>query len=188
LRGRKGTTYEGGVREPFLARFPGRIPAGSVSRGVGSTLDVLPTVAGLSGAPLPPNSLDGIDIWPMLTGQKQQLDREALLYFDNVHVQCARWQRWKLHVARYNSAAYNPAPPGGRMNLPLPAPELYDVEADPEESYDVAAENPIVVAEIRARIERLVAGFPEPVQNAYRETFARRVGQTATGAVPRLTK
>ncbi|MCC6858790.1 MAG: sulfatase [Bryobacterales bacterium] len=188
LRGRKGATYEGGVREPFLARFPGRIPAGSVCTGVGSTLDVLPTVARLCGAALPPNPLDGIDIWPLLTGQKQQLEREALLYFDNLHVQCARWKQWKLHLARYNSAAYNPAPQGGRVNLPLPSPELYDLEADPDESYDVAAENPQVVAEIRARIERLMSGFPEPVQQAYRETLARKVGGTATGAVPRLAQ
>ena len=50
LRGRKGSTYEGGVREPFLARFPGRIPRGAVCRGVAGTIDVLPTVARLTGA------------------------------------------------------------------------------------------------------------------------------------------
>jgi arylsulfatase A len=186
LRGRKGSTYEGGVREPFLARFPGRIPKGLVSKAVAGTVDILPTVARLCDAPLPSKPLDGIDIWPLLTGRKQQLEREALLYFDNIYLQCARWGKWKLHVARYNSAAYNPAPPGGRQNLPLPAPELYDLENDPDESYDMAPENPRVVAEIRARIDRLMTTFPEQIQSAYRESMARQVAPTAVGSSPRL--
>ena len=186
LRGRKGSTYEGGVREPFLARFPGRIPKGLVSKAVAGTVDILPTVARLCDAPLPSKPLDGIDIWPLLTGRKQQLEREALLYFDNIYLQCARWGKWKLHVARYNSAAYNPAPPGGRQNLPLPAPELYDLENDPDESYDMAPENPRVVAEIRARIDRLMTTFPEQIQSAYRESMARQVAPTAVGSFPRL--
>jgi arylsulfatase len=173
------------VREPFLARFPGRIPKSTISRAVAGTVDILPTVARLCDAPLPANPLDGIDIWPLLTGEKQQMEREALLYFDNVYLQCARWGKWKLHVARYNSAAFSPAPPGGRHNLPLPAPELYDLEADPDESYDMAPENPQVVAEIRARIGRLMRTFPEEIQTAYRETMAKRVAPTQTGNVPR---
>jgi len=188
LRGRKGTTYEGGVREPFIARFPGRIPPGLQPRAVTSTMDILPTLARLCDATLPKTPLDGIDIWPILTGQKREIEREALLYFDDWQVQCARWGRWKLHFARYNSAAYSPAPPGGRINLPLPAPELYDLENDPDESYDVAPENPKVVAEIRARVERLVEGFPQEVRNSYRETKAKQVDPSSVGQVPRLKK
>src|SRR5436309_849158 len=100
LRGRKGSTYEGGVREPFVARFPGRIPKGVVSRGVAGTVDILPTLAKLCDVPLPGKPLDGIDIWPLLTGKATQLEREALLYFDNWNLQCARWGKWKLHFAR----------------------------------------------------------------------------------------
>lgn len=188
LRGRKGTTYEGGVREPFIARFPGRIPAGAQSRAVTSTMDILPTLAHLCDAPLPQKPLDGIDIWPLLTAQKRDIEREALLYFDNWNVQCARWRKWKLHFARYNSGAYSPAPQGGRINLPLPAPELYDLENDPDESYDMAPENPAVVAEIRNRVERLVEGFPEEVRKAYRETKAKQVDPTQVGRVPSLRK
>jgi arylsulfatase len=188
LRGRKGMTYEGGVREPFLARFPGRIPRGSVCRGVAGTVDILPTFAALTGAALPKLPRDGIDIWPLLTGQKQELEREALLYFDNWNVQCARWRRWKLHLARYNAMAYSPAPPGGRINMFLHPPELYDLENDPDESYDVAPENPGIVEEIRGRVERLVAGFPEEVRKAYAESQALKTAPTAIGAVPRLAK
>jgi arylsulfatase len=188
LRGRKGTTYEGGVREPFIARFPGRIPAGPVCKGVSSTMDILPTLARLCGAALPPKALDGIDIWPMLSGQKQEIEREALLYFDNWHVQCAHWGKWKLHFTRYNAAPYNPAPPGGRINLPLPRPELYNLERDQDESYDVAPENPEVVKEILHRVERMIEGFPEEVKKAYQETRSKQVDVSNVGQVPRLKK
>jgi arylsulfatase len=184
LRGRKGTTYEGGQRVPFLARLPGRIPKGKVCDGVASVLDVLPTVAGLCGAPLPANPLDGMDILPLLTGARAELNREALLYFDNVHLQCARLGKWKLHVARYNSAVYSPPPTGGRSNLPLRQPELYDLLADPDESYDVAPENPEVVSEIQGRINRLMAGMPQEIQQAWRETQAIKVNQHPTGQHP----
>jgi len=188
LRGRKGTTYEGGVREPFVTRFPGRIPAGTVCTGIASTMDILPTLARLCGAQLSAKPLDGIDIWPMLSGQKQMIEREALLYFDDWYVQCARWGKWKLHFARYNAAPYSPAPQGGRINLPLPRPELYDLERDQDESYDVAPENPEVVQETLRRVERLVAGFPEEVRMAYQETRAKQVADSKVGQVPRPKK
>jgi arylsulfatase A-like enzyme len=181
-------TYEGGVREPFLARFPGRIPRGRVCHGLASMMDIMPTVAKLCGVPPPKNPLDGIDIWPLITGQKEEIEREVILYFDNINMQCARWGRWKLHVTRYNSMAYSPAPAAGRINLPLKHPELYDLRIDPEEGYDVAPEHPDVVAEIRGRIERLMEGFPEEIRKAWAETKAKSVADTAIGAVPRQAK
>ncbi len=184
LRGRKGSTYEGGVREPFLARFPGRIPKGLVCQGVAGTIDILPTVATLTGAALPKLPLDGIDIWPLMTGSRPSLDREALLYFDGWHLQCARWRQWKLHFARFNTMAFNPAPPGGRVNLPLRPPELYDVEGDPMESYDIAAEHPDTVREIQSRVERLVATFPEEVKSAWAATQAQQTQPIPAGALP----
>ncbi len=185
LRGRKGMTWEGGVRVPLLARLPGRIPSSMVARGVASTMDVFPTVAKLCGAPPASKPQDGIDIWPLLAGQKPQLEREALLYFDFINVQCARLGRWKLHVARHNSATWSPAPAAGRVNLPLDPPELYDLERDLDESYDVAAAQPKVVAEIQGRIERLITGFPEEIRKAWAETKARKTNPAATGAYPR---
>jgi arylsulfatase len=186
LRGRKATTYEGGVREPFLARWPGKIPPGVVSDAVLSMLDIFPTVTKLIGGSLPAKPLDGIDIWPVLTGQEKSLNREALLYFDNWDLQCARWKTWKLHVARHNSSTYSAAPAGGRHNYVLPRPELYNLADDPQESYDVAPDHPDVVAEIQRHIEKLLAGFPAPVQQAYAESKARKVDPlTPTGARPR---
>jgi len=151
-------------------------------------LDIFPTVTKLIGGTLPPKPLDGIDIWPLLTCQKASLDREALLYFDNWDLQCARWKEWKLHVARHNSSTYSAAPAGGRRNFVLPRPELYNLALDPEESYDVAPSHPDIVAEIQSRIAKLLTDFPEPVQQAYAESKARKVDPaTPTGARPRPT-
>lgn len=186
LRGRKGTTWEGGVRVPFIASFPGRIPDGLLCDGLASAMDVAPTVAGLCGAAATKRESDGVDIWPLLSGRRKSMEREALLYFDNIDVQCARLGNWKLHLARHNSFAYGPAPADGRQNLPLARPELYDVVADPTEAYDVAATHPQIVRDITDRVERLLAGFPQPVQDAYRETRALQVGPSPAGHLPRL--
>jgi arylsulfatase len=184
LRGRKGETYEGGMREPFLARFPGRIPAGTVSSAVANTMDILPTVAQLCNATLPRNPLDGIDIWPLLSGQQEQIERDVFLYFDDIFLQCARLGRWKLHVTRYNTRAWSPTPAGGRVNLPLPKPELYDLEKDPQESYDCAAMHADVVADIRARINRILPTFPPAVVGAWQDTMRRQVLDAPEDGLP----
>ena len=185
LRGRKNTTWEGGVREPFIARWSGRIPGGIVCDGLASMMDVFPTVARLCGAPLPSKPMDGIDIWPLLHGDQQFIERAPLLYFDNWDLQCARWMNWKLHIARHNTAAFTPAPPGGRINFLLPRPELYNLANDPDESYDVAADNPQIVAQIEARIAEMIKGFPEQVGKAYAEAQALKVNpNTPAGSYP----
>jgi arylsulfatase len=185
LRGRKGSTHEGGVRVPLVARMPGRVAKGRVVSGIGSTMDVLPTVSALTGAKLPGRPLDGINILPMLEGSAPSLDREALLYFDGWNLQCARWKQWKLHVARYNSMVYSPPPAGGRVNLPLTPPELYDLTSDVDESFDVSAMHPGVVKEIEDRINRLLGGFPDEVRSAWSETRRRPTGPSEPGRLPR---
>ena len=185
LRGRKNTTYEGGIREPFLARWRGVLPVGRTSNALASMLDIFPTVTRLCGGKLPSKPLDGIDIWPLLDGEKDSIDRPPLLYFDNWDLQCARWMNWKLHIARHNTAAYTPAPAIGRHSYLLPKPELYNLAADPDESYDVAAENPRIVAQIEAKIEEMLPGFPDPVQKAWAEAKARQVNpDMPAGAYP----
>jgi len=184
LRGRKGDTFEGGLRVPFLARMPGAIPAGKVLEPFASTLDLLPTFAGLAGAELPPNPLDGVDIWPMLTGVAELVQRPMYLYFQEFELQCARLGKWKLHVARANGPAFTKSPAEGRMNLRLLNPELYDMDADPEESASVAADNPDVVKDIRNRIDALLPSLPESVQLAWRATQNRPVNWAKEGEWP----
>ena len=184
LRGRKGSTYEGGVCEPFVARFPGQIPPGITSGGVTSSMDLLPTLAALAGTPLPASWVDGIDIWPILNGQKAYIDREVLLFFDNYNIQCIRWGPWKLHLARYNTFPWTVDPPGGRVNLPLPQPELYNIDQDPSESWDRAQEKPEVVKEMKARLDRLLPTLPTQVRLTWQDTQSRHVAATPVGALP----
>src|SRR5262249_15325582 len=165
LRGRKGETWDGGMRMPMIARFSGYIPGGTVSHAVTTTMDVFPTVAGLTGAALPPHRLDGVDISSILTGEKRRGAREVFLDMNGWDIQAARWGRWKLHVSRNTSPPWAPVPNAGIKNLPLPHPELYDLHRDPSESYDISADEPDVVATIRDRMQALIATLPQNVQD-----------------------
>ena len=148
-------------------------------------MDLLPTIARITGSPAPADSVDGVDIWPMLTGEQPYIDREALLFFDTWHLQCVRWGPWKLHVARYNSYAWTQDPPGGRFNLPLPRPELYHIDNDPAEAYDRAPENPELVKDLVARVDRLLLSMPQQVRTSWQDTLSRRVMAPPVGALPR---
>jgi arylsulfatase len=184
LRGRKGETYEGGMRVPFIARFPGRIPERSSSYGLATAMDILPTLARVANAPLPGQKLDGIDIWPVLTKERDEMERGPFLYFDGWNLQCARLGPWKLHLSRYSDAAWTPSGPGGRINLPLPRPELFNIADDPFENYDSARTYPEIVADIRKRVESTLSDFPAPVMQAWNETMRHRVQSTPPGALP----
>jgi arylsulfatase len=185
LRGRKGETFDGGMRVPFVARFPGSIPAGQVnSTGIATALDLMPTVASLTGAALPANPMDGVNIWPMLTGTQDAVARDAFLYIDTYNIQAARLGPWKLHVARYNTPPWVPLPKVGRTNLPLANPELYNILNDPGESSDVAQDYPQIVAEIQARINSLLPQMPSQVQSAWKTTTGTPVQWNAAGAWP----
>ncbi|HUS08481.1 MAG TPA: sulfatase [Bryobacteraceae bacterium] len=185
LRGRKGMNWEGGVREPFLARWPGRIPAGKVCSGVVSTMDIFPTVARLCQAPLPAKPMDGIDIWPLLSGAAADIPREPLLYFESVNLECARWKNWKLHLSRSNTMKWSPAPASGLTQLLLPRPELYDLSRDFDESYDVAAQHPDVVQQMTSKVEEAMTSFPPGIRAAWEAIKQRQGSGTATGAVPK---
>lgn len=127
LRGGKGSTLEGGMRVCTIAWWPGQIPAGTETAAMGGMLDVLPTLAARAGAALPQDrTLDGVDLWPALTGGAQP--REVFHYFKGAVLEAVRKGPWKLHVKS-----------GG----------LYHLERDIGETNDVAAANPAVVAELR---------------------------------------
>jgi arylsulfatase len=192
LRGRKGETFEGGMREPFIARFPGQIPAGGGVRRPGkrvadcmaSTLDLLPTIAAFARAPLPSNPLDGVDISPVLLGREAEVKREPFLYFSGWELQAARIGCYKLHVSRFNAPAYAPYPMVGLYNYPLLRPELYDLENDPEEAFDISTRNPEIVADLLKRVTDMLPTLPTEVQTAWSDTRKRRVYPNEPGAYP----
>jgi arylsulfatase A-like enzyme len=159
LREGKGTTWEGGVRMPFVARWPGRIPAGSVCREPVMTIDLLPTFAGLAGAELPKNPIDGKDVWPLLAGTPgAKGPQEAYYFYWDRELQAVRSGPWKLHFAhKYRTLA---GQPGGRDGKPANYQQtetplaLYDLAADPGETKDVAAEHPDIVGRLKKLADR----------------------------------
>jgi arylsulfatase A len=143
LRDAKGTTYEGGFRVPGIVRWPGRIPAGRVSAEMASGLDLFPTFLRLAGVDLPSDrALDGRDILPLLAGTGPAEPRE-FFYFLGAALHAVRDGRWKLRIV--------PAP------KQEPIVELYDLEVDSSERYNVAAEHPDVVQRLRARLDAFSA-------------------------------
>jgi len=150
LREGKGTTWDGGTREPCIMRWPGQIPAGSVCREPAMTIDILPTVAKLAGAELPAHKIDGKDIWPLISGQPNaRSPHEAYYFYWDRHLQAVRAGKWKLHFPHtYRTLA---GKPGGREGKPGPysqaetALALYDLEKDPGETTDVADKHADVV-------------------------------------------
>ncbi len=150
LRGGKGSTWEGGVRVPTLAWWPGRIPAGSVNDAVAATIDLLPTFVSLAGGTVPATPvIDGRDITPILLGQSKEPAREAHYYFSGYELQAVRQGRWKLALV--------PQPEGmGKQADKTPSGlRLYDLDADIGERTDVAAKHPEVVAKLKALADKM---------------------------------
>lgn len=142
LRGLKGTVYEGGIRVPLIARWPGRIAAGKVSEHVGAFYDVLPTLAEVAGA-RPPAGLDGLSFLPTLLGLGGQTPHEFLYweFYGYGGQQAVRLGDWK--GVRANLAKDRDAPV-----------ELYNLKEDIGETRDQAAEHPEIVARIEEVLRR----------------------------------
>jgi arylsulfatase A-like enzyme len=146
----KATTFEGGVREPAIFRWPGKIPAGATVHEPAMTIDVLPTLAKLIGAELPANLvLDGKDIWSLITARDgAKSPHEALYFFWNRELQAVRSGRWKLHLPHtYPSMTEKKGADGlpGDYRTEKIELSLYDLESDPAESKNVAGEHLDVV-------------------------------------------
>nr|MBR9812130.1 sulfatase [bacterium] len=148
LRGRKGRTDEGGMRVPCIVRWPGRIPAGSSCRALTCTMDLLPTVAAISGGKVSKTPLiDGKNIWPILSGKSKDHPREAFFYYQMDQLQAIRSGDWKLFVAM-DSKKRNWGNPEGKKAL-----ALYNLAKDIHEDNNLAAENPGIVKKLLAHAE-----------------------------------
>jgi len=121
-----------------------------------------------------------------MTGAQKQIDREPFLYFNDICLQAARLGPWKLHMSRFNMMPFTPEPVGGRRNLPLPNPELYNVVTDPDESHDRSGRNAVVVENLKASMRRLIQTFPDEALGDWNGTMSLKVHPTAVGALPIL--
>jgi arylsulfatase A len=156
LRDGKGSTWEGGMREPTIAWWPSKIKASSVSRDAASTMDIFATLHALAGIELPRDrTLDSHDLTPVLQGTGAST-REALFYYRGYKLMAVRKGPWKMHIETQD--AYGA---GARKPVKHDPPLLYNLEHDPSETRDVASQHADVIKELLAVIEahkeRLVA-------------------------------
>lgn len=138
MRGTKGTVYEGGVRVPFFMKWPGRVQPGRTTNGLAAHIDLFPTFAELCGGKMPTDrKIDGRSLAPLIDGKGDWPDRTLFFQWhrgdapEHWRSACARTQRWKLVNGK----------------------ELYDLEADPAESTDVAAKNSSVADRLRSEYD-----------------------------------
>jgi arylsulfatase A len=143
LREGKATTFEGGVRVPFLARWPGRIRPATTCAEPAMTIDLLPTFARLTAA-TPPQGLDGKDIWPLLAGEAgAKSPHEAFFFYWNRQLQAVRSGPWKLHFVHDYPTPERPGADGqpAKMTTKKIEEELFDLREDPGETTPVKDSN-----------------------------------------------
>ncbi len=156
----KGTTWEGGMRVPMIARWPAKIPAGSISRMPASLIDLLPTLAQATAAPLPERKIDGRNLLAHLSNPAHPASappETPFCYYRSGNLDAVRLGKWKLHVPhqyRYVETVGDDGE-GGQYAYTMTGLELYDLAGDPGERYNVAASYPEKTAELEGLINRL---------------------------------
>lgn len=154
LRGGKGSTWEGGVRVPTLAWWPGQIAPGSGCDAVAGTIDILPTCVTVAGGTVPAQPvIDGRDISPLLFGKSTQSPREAHYYFRGNTLEGVRQGPWKLAIApQPETKGRSTAPDAGGHD-----PRLYNLDEDIGERTNVADKHPDIVAKLKVLAEKFGA-------------------------------
>lgn len=158
LREGKMTTFDGGVRECCIVRWPGKVPAGAVCHEMAWSMDLLPTLAKLAGATVPSDRvIDGKDIWPLIAVQPgAKTPHEAYFYYWGRELQAVRSGEWKLHLAHdYNHP--DPVGHGGKAGKTVKlqiASSLFNLANDVGEQHDVAREHPEIVERLMALAEK----------------------------------
>jgi len=154
LREGKGTAWEGGQREPFIMKYPKVLAGGKEVNVPIMAIDMLPTIAEITHAPLPTKTIDGKSVWKVLTGETGESPQEAYFFYYRVNeLFGVRYGKWKLYFPHRYRTMEGQEPgkdgiPGHYRMIDMEAIELYDLEADIGESLNVAAQHPEVVKEI----------------------------------------
>jgi arylsulfatase A-like enzyme len=152
LRGGKASTWEGGVREPTIALWPGHIAPGTSCDAMMSEIDVLPTLVKLAGGEVPTDRvIDGRDVWPLLSGQTRQSPHEALFYFKSNRLEAVRCGPWKLAIVEQIEDGIDKAKPATKPFTP----KLFNLDSDIGETTDVADQHPDVVKRLQDQIRRM---------------------------------
>lgn len=165
----KGSTYEGGMREPMIAWWPGKIPANATNEALASSLDLLPTVLKMAGIDLPKDrDYDGMDISNLFYGTARQV-REIMYYYHNDGVlRAIRKGPWKAHFQTQQSYSSD----GAVKHDP---PLLFNIETDPSEKYEIGAKYPDIIREMKRLYDHQVATVI-PVESEINKTTTRAPG------------
>lgn len=132
-RGCYFTAWEGSLRAPFLIRWPGKVPAGSVSNEIIHVVDLLPTLANVAGFNVPDDRIiDGVDQLDFFLGKREKSNREGFIVYNNDDVYAYKWRNWKMHLVELENMNSEPRP--------LNVPRIYNLIKDPKEEYNMAAE------------------------------------------------
>ena len=150
LRDGKGSTFEGGMRVPGIAWWPGTVPAGATTQEMASTMDLFVTAVKLAGGKVPTDRpVDGYDILPVLTG-KGPSPRDTMFFYRGTKLFAVRHGSWKAHFL--TQPAYGPGSKDGPM--PHDPPLLYHLGRDPGEKTDIAKDNPEVISQLKEIAEK----------------------------------
>jgi arylsulfatase A-like enzyme len=187
LRGMKGTSWEGGYRVPFIARWPGTIPARHVNNEPAIMMDLFATTLKVCGIAAPSDRvIDGSDIRPLLTSDAKS-PHEVIVGAQGPRLATVRDARWKLHVLAGNDRMLKAPPnerwidprapdgvtllapyeqyqpsdfPGNTAGDPPKAMALFDLSVDPNEQHNVAASNPDVVKRLKTQFDAIAKDLP----------------------------
>jgi arylsulfatase A-like enzyme len=146
LREGKGSTWEGGMREPTIAWWPGTIPAATVATELGSTMDIYTTSIKLAGGNIPTDRIvDGLDLTALLTG-KGPSPRKTMFYYRGTRLMAVRKGAWKVH--------FTTQPGYGGKSVTHETPLVFNLNVDPSEKYDIAKDHPEVITTINEEVAR----------------------------------
>lgn len=203
LRGMKGSSFEGGLKVPFIARWPDKIPRGIVNETPTGTVDIFPTLLAQAGVPMPTDRIiDGKNIWSVLTSNKEQEVHEAIFTMKSADVVTLRSGKWKLHIQKPGAPRLqdiepeewiDPRKPDGITIIGQPeqyGPDaypgkltgdsrikmmLFNVQVDPSEQNNVADRHPEVVRRLRNIYDETVKDLP-PLNEVPAKPFKRLKG------------
>ncbi len=158
LKDGKNSTFEGGMREPGIAWWPGKIKAGEITHHLASTLDLFPTITKLAGLePVKDRPMDGFDISPILFENKPS-QRDVMFYYNGERLFAVRKGAYKMHIFTFTGYSGVPAE---KQDPPL----LYNLQHDPSERFNIAADHPVIITDLQSEIAKhqanLVPGKPQ---------------------------
>lgn len=150
FREAKGTSFDGGVRSACLIKYPPAIAAGAVSDRMFATIDLLPTLCGVAGIPLPDNEIDGMDVWDLITGEEGAVNPHDYYAFsnnNNFEGVISGDGRWKLHLPHPYRTLTFPGKDGipGKYEIVQIDTALFDMVEDPLESINVMDRFPEII-------------------------------------------